>query len=112
MEQYIQGVIDSGELIATDVARELAHLVRGGPVPLHLKPIWRFISFAAVGTLPPEIRRLYGYRWGPARQRALDVSLAVLKRVRPWLPPRFRYVLPARVARRRLDGENVEMPRP
>lgn len=112
LEEYVQGVIDAGDLIATDVARELAHLVRGGPVPWHLKPIWRFVSFAAVGTLPPEIRRLYGYRWGPWRQKALDLSFAVLKRVRPWLPARFRYVLPAQVARRRLAGEEVEMPRP
>jgi uncharacterized protein (DUF2236 family) len=111
-EEYIGRVIESDRLLVTDVALEVAALIRGGPVPWHLKPIWRFIAFAAIGTLPPEIRHMYGFRWGPMRQRLLDATLAVLRRVRPLMPRRFRLILPARVARRRLAGETVPMPRP
>jgi uncharacterized protein (DUF2236 family) len=112
LEAYINGVVASDRLLITDVATELADLVRGGPVPLHLKPIWRFIAFAAVGTLPPRLRDLYGYRWGRVRRAMLSTSLRFLKLVRPVLPARIRLVLPARVARKRLKGEDVPMPRP
>jgi uncharacterized protein (DUF2236 family) len=111
-DAYIRSVIESDRLLVTDVAQELAHLVRGGPVPWHLKPIWIFIAFAAVGTLPPEIRRMYGFRWGRGRQRILDFNLAALRRIRPFLPQRFRLILPARIALRRLAGEDLPMPRP
>jgi uncharacterized protein (DUF2236 family) len=112
LEAYINGVVASDRLLITDVATELADLVRGGPVPLHLKPIWRFIAFAAVGTLPPRVRELYGYRWGRVRSAMLGASLGFLRLVRPILPARIRLVLPARVAMRRLTGEDVPMPRP
>ena len=105
-------MIGSDRLQVTDVAREVANLIRGGPVPWHLKPIWKFISFAAIGTLPDEVRSLYGFRWSRWRQRWLGVSLRVLKVLRPLLPTRFRLILPARVARRRLAGEQAAMPRP
>jgi uncharacterized protein (DUF2236 family) len=111
-EDYIRHVIESDRLLVTDVAREVAHLIRGGPVPWHLKGIWRFIAFAAVGTLPPRIRELYGFRWSGVRQRVLDANIATLRRIRPHLPDRFRLILPARVAQRRLAGESVPMPRP
>ena len=112
LEEYVASVVASDRLIITDVAREVAELVRGGPVPLHLKPVWRFIAFAAVGTLPPRVRDLYGHRWGAARRALLSASLGTLKLLRPILPARIRLILPARIALKRLRGENVPMPRP
>jgi uncharacterized protein (DUF2236 family) len=139
---YVDGVIGSGRLMITDVAREVSDLIGGQQVPLNLgepggrllpgpvagdptpttdgassliprtlRPIWKFISFAAVGTLPEEVRRLYGYHWTPTKARVLSANLSVLKRVRPYLPKRFRLILPARVAIRRLAGADVPMPR-
>ncbi len=102
MTAYIRAVIASDRLQITDVAGEVADLIRGGPVPWHIKPIWKFISFAAIGTLPAEVRDRYGFRWGRWRQRWLSCSLRVLKVLRPLLPARFRLILPARVAQRRL----------
>jgi uncharacterized protein (DUF2236 family) len=79
-------------------------------VPLHLKPVWRFIAFAAVGTLPPAVRDLYGFRWGRGRRLVLTATLRALKTIRPLLPRRIRLILPARIALRRLTGETVSMP--
>ena len=107
---YVREVVASGRLEVTDVAREVADLIRGGPVPWHLKPIWKFISFAAIGTLPEEVRQLYGFRFGPLRRALLRFDLTMLKLLRPLLPARFRLILPARVARRRLRGEAVPWP--
>ena len=38
-------------LIMTDVAKDVYEIIRGGPVPKHIKPIWPFISFTAFNTL-------------------------------------------------------------
>ena len=111
MTGYINRVVHSDRLVITDVAREVADLIRGEPVPRHLKPIWKFISFAAVGTLPPRVQELYGYEWTDRKARLLDANMRVLKRVRPHLPRRFRLILPARVALRRAEGRDVPMPR-
>jgi uncharacterized protein (DUF2236 family) len=105
LEAYVEDVLASGRLMLTDVASEVADMIRAGPVPMHLKPIWRFISRAAFGTLPPALKRLYRVRWGPAREVWLDTNLCALRKVRPRLPDRFRLIGPARWARRRLERE-------
>ncbi len=112
MEDYIGGMVASDRLLISDVAVEVADLIRGGPVPWRIKPIWKFIAFAAVGTLPEELRTLYRYEWTAMRERWLRGNLRVLKSVRPFLPPSLRLIRPARVARKRLDGGSVAMPRP
>jgi uncharacterized protein (DUF2236 family) len=67
--------------------------------------MWGFISFAAFGTLPEPIRRLYGVRWSRARQLWLGVNLTLLRLVRPLLPRRFRLIGPARWALDLIEGK-------
>lgn len=105
MEAYVDEMAHSGRLMHTDVAEDVARLIRTGPVPLHLRPIWRFISFAAFGTLPAPLRRLYGIRWGRWRDRWLRLNLWLLARIRPLLPKRLRLIGPARWAERRLTKD-------
>lgn len=104
LEAYVDEVVGSGVLMMTDVAAEVAEIVRRGPVPPSVKWVWWFISFAAFGTLPEPLRGLYGVEWGPWRQRLLDLDLAALRRVRPLLPPRLRLIGPARWAQARMEG--------
>lgn len=103
--EYVDSVLESGVLCMTDVAADVADLIRTGPVPWHLKPVWAFISFAAFGTLPDSLKELYGVSWGPIRQRWLDLNLWLLARIRPLLPRRLRLIGPARWAQERLDGK-------
>jgi uncharacterized protein (DUF2236 family) len=86
----------------TDVAANVAEIIRQGPVPTIIKPLWGFIRFAAFGTLPSRLRDLYGVTWTPGRQRWLDFNLRALGRVRPFIPGRFRLIYPARRALKRL----------
>lgn len=102
--EYVDRVLESGTLRMTDVAADVADLIRTGPVPWQLKPVWAFISFAAFGTLPDNLKALYGVAWGPWRERWLDANLWLLGRIRPLLPDRYRLIGPARWARERLDG--------
>ena len=104
MEAYVESVLTSGALRITDVAEDVADLIRTGPVPWQLKPVWAFISFAAFGTLPDSLKELYGVKWGPWRRRWLNFNLWLLGKVRPFLPQRLRLIGPARWAGERLDG--------
>ena len=96
--RYVDDVIGSGRLLRTDVADEVADLVTSGAVPVRIKPVWAFVSLAAVGTLDPRLRHLYGLPWSPARQRALDWNLAALRQALPFAPRRLRTISPARWA--------------
>lgn len=103
MERYVDGVIGGNELMETDVSREVSELIRTGrSVPARIQPIWKLIAFAATGTLDPRLRRLHGLTWSRGRQRVLDANLALIRATRPFLPYRFRVILPARWAELRL----------
>ncbi len=96
LEAYVESVVNSSRLQMSDVAANVGDIIRSGPVPLAIKPVWGFIRFAAFGTLPDPVRAIYGVKWSPGRERWLNFTLAALKRIRPLLPRRFRLIGPAR----------------
>lgn len=98
MEAYVDDIIDCGRLIRSDVSDEVADLIVSGAVPARIKPLWKFVSFAAVGTLDPRLRELYGLTWGPSRERLLDLNLRAIRRSLPLVPYRLRNIVPARWA--------------
>jgi uncharacterized protein (DUF2236 family) len=89
-------------LIHTDVAQDVANIISGGPVPTHIKPIWPFISFTAFNTLPKEFKEIYGIKDTKLKSLLLNFNLYLLKFTRPFLPPFFRLIAPARWAKQRL----------
>ena len=89
-------------LVLTDVAIDVADIINGGPVPRHIKPIWPFIAFTAFNTLPPEFKNIYGIKDTKFKNALLNFNLYFLKYSRPFLPPFFRLIAPARWARQRL----------
>ena len=91
-----------GYLQLTDVAEDVQDIIAGGPVPKHIKPIWPFISFTAFNTLPEEFKIIYGVRSTKFKKLILGFNLSLLKFTRPFLPPFFRLIPPARWAKQRL----------
>ena len=91
-------------LIITDVARDVQDIIAGGPVPTHIKPIWPFIAFTAFNTLPKEFKELYGVSESKVKDLILSFNLNFLKYTRPFLPPFFRLIPPARWARQRIKS--------
>ena len=89
-------------LIMTDVAKDVYDIIGGGPVPRHIKPIWPFIAFTAFNTLPKEFRKLYGIKDTKLKTFFLNFNLFLLKFSRPFLPPFFRLIAPARWAKQRI----------
>ena len=89
-------------LLITDVAKDVEEIIKGGPVPIHIKPIWPFIAFTAFHTLPDEFKNLYGVKDSKLRNIVLAFNLKMLKIIRPFLPPFFKLIAPARWAKQRL----------
>jgi uncharacterized protein (DUF2236 family) len=106
LERYVEDMLASGRLRRTDVSDNVADLIRRGPVPFALRPIWAFIRFAAFGTLSPHLQELYEIEWSRPKELWLRSNLKLLGRVRPLLPRRFRFIAPARWAYERLEGKH------
>jgi uncharacterized protein (DUF2236 family) len=106
-EELKQWVIEKSKeekyLVHTDVAQDVYEIIGGGPVPRHIKPIWPFISFTAFNTLPKEFKFLYGIKDTKLKNILVNFNLALLKYTRPFLPPFFRLIAPARWANQRLN---------
>ena len=101
-----QWVVDKSKekdyLMMTDVAKDVFDIIGGGPVPTHIKPIWPFISFTAFNTLPKEFKDIYGIKETKFKSVIVSFNLAMLKYTRPFLPPFFRLIAPARWAKQRI----------
>lgn len=99
-EAYMEGMVTGGDLDVSDQARELAvDIVMRPPIPPHLLPLRELVNQTTVGLLPPEIRRLYGFRWDPLRAAALRSGQEYVRRlVVPLLPDRLRLSPSARAA--------------
>jgi uncharacterized protein (DUF2236 family) len=89
-------------LIITDVAKDVKDIIAGGPVPRHIKPIWPFIAFTAFQTLPQEFKDIYGIKTSKFKRVIVNLNLGMLKYTRPFLPPFFRLIAPARWANQRI----------
>ena len=87
----------------TDVAEDVQDIISGGPVPKHIKPIWPFIAFTAFNTLPPEFKEIYNIKTTKFKSLILNFNLLFLKYSRPFLPPFFRLIPPARWAKQRMS---------
>ena len=73
-------------LVKTDVAMDVYNIIRGGPVPKHIKPIWPFIAFTAFNTLPKEFKDIYGISSSKIKSIFVSFNLYLLKFTRPFLP--------------------------
>ena len=89
-------------LLLTDVAEDVQDIIKGGPVPIHIKPIWPFIAFTAFNTLPGEFKEIYGIKENRLKNFLLIFNLSLLRLIRPFLPPFFRLIPPARWAKQRI----------
>jgi uncharacterized protein (DUF2236 family) len=89
-------------LLLTDVAKDVYKIISGGPVPFHIKPIWPFIAFTAFNTLPKEFKEIYRIKESMMRKILVQFNLFILRLTRPFLPPFFRLIAPARWAKQRI----------
>jgi uncharacterized protein (DUF2236 family) len=105
LRRYIDAVVAAGTLRVNPETKRVADLIRRPPPDVPWRPVLRFISKWAFGTLPLPLRDAYGVRWNLLRELGLRGSTTTLKLVRPFIPAYFREIFPARQAARRVrDG--------
>ena len=90
----LRDVYRSGIMRSTDAALRVAALFHDPPRGAQWRTILKGVSRLAFGTLPPELRRVYGVEVGPARRRAMQATFAATRLLRPLLPPRYRFIAP------------------
>jgi uncharacterized protein (DUF2236 family) len=92
--------IDRGDLLVTDTARSVARLFVSPPPEAQWRAVLRGVARLAFGTLPPHIREMYGVSLGPIRRAEMSASFAATRMIRPFLPPKVRYIAPYQAWRR------------
>jgi uncharacterized protein (DUF2236 family) len=94
LRAHLREVYRSGIPRSTDAALRVAALFHDPPREAQWRAVLRGVSRLAFGTLPPELRRVYGVEVGPARRRVMRATFAATRRLRPLLPPRYRFIAP------------------
>ena len=102
LRTWMSAVVDSGIMQVTEASREVASMFRRPPKEADWRPVLHAVAWWAFGTLPGPIRAQYGVRWNPAKELTLRGTLRWLRLFRPAIPPRFRHILPAQQAARRV----------
>lgn len=94
LRAYLRDVYRSGILRSTDAAVRVAAIFHDPPREAEWRLVLEGVSRLAFGTLPPELRRLYGVEIGPVRRQAMRATFAATRLLRPLLPPRYRFIAP------------------
>ena len=79
LDAYTSEMLGSGRLVVTETSRALARAVLFPPRWYMIWPAFRPIQLLTIGSLPPSIRRAYGFAWRPRDERALARWTAVLR---------------------------------
>lgn len=101
LRAWMRRLIDAGEVGVTPTARWLAPAVLY-PTRFPPRAAWEAAHLVSFSVMPDPIRRGYGIRWSPARERSMRRVAAASRRLLPLLPAPLREVPQARAAERRL----------
>jgi uncharacterized protein (DUF2236 family) len=106
LEDYVAETVGSGELVVTEAARRVAELFFDPPRDAQWRPVLKAVARLAIGTLPETVRAGYGFPSGPGSRTFVRATFSGLRTVRPFLPPRFRFIAPYQQWRLREGGRD------
>ncbi len=102
LDTYMREMLSGGGIVVSDTSRALARAVLY-PAQWYLAwPAFRAMQLLTIGSLPPSIRRAYGFEWRARDVRAFARWTALLRTSLRLLPPLAREWPAAR--RRDLSG--------
>jgi uncharacterized protein (DUF2236 family) len=89
-DEYVDGMIGSGEVHVTPRAKELGRLVVRPPLRLVPGPVLVPFAVVTAGLLPDALRDAYGLKWGRRQQQAFKLAVAAVPRIVALTPPVLR----------------------
>ena len=96
-DDYVKQMLLGGEVAVGPTARDLAHDVLY-PRTWIFKPGGPLFRFVTAGILPDNLRRAYGFRWSPRRERMLNLLARSMRTLLPLVPAPLRIAPNARAA--------------
>jgi uncharacterized protein (DUF2236 family) len=105
VQQYMRGVLASGEIAIGPAANFIAQKVLYPPMPLLRKPLWAIVRLITVGQLPADVRQAYGLRWGLRQRVGFHIARSVGHLLRRLFPNALGRSPLVNFARRRVQGE-------
>jgi uncharacterized protein (DUF2236 family) len=90
LDTYMREMLGGGNLVVTDTSRALARAVLYPPRWYVGWPAFRAMQWLTIGSLPPSIRRAYGFEWSARDARAFTGWTALLRTSLRLLPPLAR----------------------
>jgi uncharacterized protein (DUF2236 family) len=84
-------MLGGGRLAVADTTRALARAILYPTGWRVAWPVWRVLQLVTIGSLPPSIRKVYGFGWSTREARALARWTGVLRTAIRWLPPAARH---------------------
>jgi uncharacterized protein (DUF2236 family) len=102
LDTYMREMLAGGSIVVTDTSRALAQAVLYPPQWFVAWPAFRAMQLLTIGSLPPSIRRAYGFEWRARDVRAFARWTSLLRTSLRLLPPLAREWPMAR--RRDLSG--------
>src|SRR4051794_19104353 len=94
LDAYMREMLAGGSIAVTDSTRALARAVLFPPRWYVCWPAFRVMQLLTIGSLPPSLRRAYGFEWRASEVRALARYTSML-RASVRLLPRFAREWPA-----------------
>lgn len=101
LRAWMDGLIADGTIHVTPGARRIARTVLY-PVRFPPRLAWDAAHLVSMAVLREPIRRQYGIRWSPARERGMARIAAASRRLLPMVPGPLRHAPQARAADRRV----------
>jgi uncharacterized protein (DUF2236 family) len=87
LDAYMRGMLAGGSLAVTGTSRTLARAILYPRRWQVAWPVFRLLQLLTIGSLPPSIRRAYGFEWRARDARAFARWTAVLRTSLRILPP-------------------------
>lgn len=90
LDAYMHQMLTGGPIVVTDTSRALARAVLYPPQWYLAWPAFRAMQLLTIGSLPPSIRRAYGFAWRGREERALARWTTLIRTSLRLLPRRAR----------------------
>lgn len=90
-KQYMEERLHSDDLFVTDYARQVATFVSlHVPLPSKKKVALPALRLAVIGSLPQQVRELYGMSWTKSERRRYSMLTATHRQMYPLIPSQIR----------------------